>query len=43
MPPNNEKSGNLSGNFSDLAQKVCFLKKEKHLQHIELAGLFLVS
>ena len=39
----NEKSGNLSGNFSDPAQIFRFLEKEKYLQHIELAGLFLVS
>ena len=41
--PSNEKSGNLSGNFSDPAQNFRFLEKEKYLQHIELAGLFLVS
>ncbi len=41
--PSNEKSGNLSGNFSDPAQNFRFSEKEKYLQHIVLAGLFLVS
>ena len=41
--PSNEKSGNLSGNFSDPAQNFRFLEKEKYRQHIELAVLFLVS
>ena len=29
--PSNEKSGNLSGNFSDPAQNFRFLEKEKYL------------
>jgi len=41
--PSNEKSGNLSGNFSDPAQIFRFLEKEKSRQHIELEYLFLVS
>jgi len=41
--PSNKKSGNLSGNFPDPAQNFRFLEKEKHLQHIELNGLFFVS
>ena len=41
--PSNEKSGNLSGNFSDPAQNFCFLEKEKSLQRIVLEGLFLIS
>ena len=38
--PSNEKSGNLSGNFSDPAQNFRFLEKEKYRQHIELEELF---
>ena len=41
--PSNEKSGNLSGNFSDPAQNFRFLEKEKYRQHIELEELFFVS
>ena len=41
--PSNEKSGNLSGNFSDPAQNFRFIEKEISLQHIVLAGLFLIS
>ena len=41
--PSNEKSGNLSGNFSDPAQNFRFSEKEKYRQHIVLAGLFFVS
>ena len=41
--PSNEKSGNLSGNFSDHAQNFRFLEKEKYRQHIELEELFFVS
>ena len=41
--PSNEKSGNLSGNFSDPAQNFRFLEKEKYRQHIESEELFLVS
>ena len=40
--PSNEKSGNLSGNFSNPAQNYRFLEKEKSLQHIVLEGLFLI-
>ena len=40
--PSNEKSGNLSGNFSDPAQIFRFLEKEKSRQHIVLVGLILV-
>ena len=39
----NEKSGNLSGNFSDPAQNFRFLEKEKYRQHIELEEVFFVS
>ena len=41
--PSNEKSGNLSGNFSDPAQNFRFLEKEKYPQHIELEEVFFVS
>ena len=41
--PSNEKSGNLSSNFSDPAQNFRSLEKEKSRQHIELEGLFFVS
>ena len=41
--PSNEKSGNLSGNFPDPAQKFRSPEKEKSRQHIELARLFLVA
>ena len=41
--PSNEKSGNLSGNFSDPAQNFRFLEKEKYRQHIELEELYFVS
>ena len=39
--PSNEKSGNLSGNFSDPAQYFRFCEKEKYRQHVELEQLFL--
>ena len=41
--PSNEKSGNLSGNFSDPAQNFRFLEKEKYRQLIDLKAVFFVS